>query len=538
MKRKLLKSTMLSLVALMGIAAQADEVVKPDMFITFPDSLVGKEVEIGIGGTTAFQMDWGDGIKKDYTDAAYYSSTLKADTLKVYGSGIMLLLANNCNITGIGINNEPSMSKILANNNHLKSIDVSGCPLLRGLYLSGNELTSVKLGDANRAGSVVLDFSHNKLSGAMDVSKWKNISQIDVTSNDLTELTLPTENDVLYKVICDFNRIASLDIHGCTKLDYVSANANELTSLDLTGDTNMTEMYVASNKLQNLDITSCTSLENLTAYGNELTTVDLSKNKSLEGVYLYNNQLTELDLSNNANVKWLNVENNKLQSLNTTNMAGLSLLLASNNQLQSIDLSNNSKLSQVKLGSNNLTEFPDINAPYLSWLKLDHNQISSVSLDIYPYLYWAELGDNKLTTLNVSDNTDLQWLAVENNSLTTLDITKNKSLQGLTLQGNQMDKDQLNSIITALPDVSSVEINYNNKAFAKKLNISNMPGTADADVATAKAKGWDVVADIANAIHSVKIDQTLDGKMFDLQGRSVNAGYKGIVIENGKKIIK
>lgn len=115
---------------------------------------------------------------KDYEGADYFSGTLQSTTLKVYGDGIMILLADNCDVTGIVINNEPSMSKILANNNHLSTIYVSMCPLLRGLYLSGNELTQVTLGDENKAGSVVVDLSRNRLSGALDVSKWTNISQM------------------------------------------------------------------------------------------------------------------------------------------------------------------------------------------------------------------------------------------------------------------------------------------------------------------------------------------------------------------------
>ncbi len=62
------------------------------MLITFADSLVGKTVEIGIGGTSSFKMDWGDGVMKDYDGADYFSGTLQSTTLKVYGDGIMICL--------------------------------------------------------------------------------------------------------------------------------------------------------------------------------------------------------------------------------------------------------------------------------------------------------------------------------------------------------------------------------------------------------------------------------------------------------------
>lgn len=159
MKKILFKMASLCVMALGCLPLHAEGSAVPDMFITFPDSLVGKSVEISIGGTSAFQMDWGDGVRKDYGGADYFSDTLRDNTLKAYGDGIMILLANNCNVTGIVINNEPSLSKILANNNHLTSIDVSMCSLLRGLYLSGNELTKVTLGDINNSSAVVIDLS-------------------------------------------------------------------------------------------------------------------------------------------------------------------------------------------------------------------------------------------------------------------------------------------------------------------------------------------------------------------------------------------
>ena len=538
MKKVMLKITSLCVMALSCLSLHAEGTAAPDMLITFADSLVGRTVEIGIGGTSSFKMDWGDGVMKDYEGADYFSGTLQSTTLKVYGDGIMILFADNCDVTGIVINNEPSMSKILANNNHLSTIEVSMCPLLRGLYLSGNELMQVTLGDENKAGAVVVDLSRNRLSGALDVSKWTNISQIDVSCNELTRLTLPTDNDVLYKVICDSNRISELDLHGCTKLDYVSANANELTAINLEGDNSVTEIFVGDNRLATLDVSACQSLKTLTANGNYLTAIDLAANLYLEGVYLYDNQLAGLDLGNNKKVRWLNVENNRLRALDTGSLRDLSLLLASNNELESVDLSANTRLQQVKLGSNRLTEFPPFGAEYLSWLKLDNNRLTSISLEGYPYLYWLELGNNSLSDIDVTKNTNLQWLAVEDNRLGGLDITRNAGLQGLSLHGNLLDKQQIDGVISALPDVSDVEVNYNNKAFARKLNISNMPGTSSADVASALAKGWEVTADVADGIRPAGVRPEVSADAYDLRGMKVGDYYKGVVVSNGKKVVR
>ena len=149
-----------------------------------------------------------------------------------------------------------------------------------------------------------------------------------------------------------------------------------------------------------------------------------------------------------------------------------------------------------------------------------------------------ELGNNSLSDIDVTKNTNLQWLAVEDNRLGSLDITRNAGLQGLSLHGNLLDKQQIDGVISALPDVSDVEINYNNKAFARKLNITNMPGTSSADVASALAKGWEVTADVADGIRPAGVRPEVSADAYDLRGMKVGDYYKRVVVSNGKKVVR
>lgn len=105
----------------------------------------------------------------------------------------------------------------------------------------------------------------------------------------------------------------------------------------------------------------------------------------------------------------------------------------------------------------------------------------------------------------MSKNSYVQWISAENNKLTALDLSNNKSVQGLTLQNNQMSADAINALIEQLQDVSNVEITDNNSSWARKLNISYMPGTKDANVESATAKGWIVTA-IANPTAVGEVD--------------------------------
>lgn len=529
--RKTLRNALLLAVLTFVAAMTAQAQTKPDMVLTFPDSLVGETVEIALGGSTgdAFQMDWGDGTKQEYTKANYYSNTLHANTIKVYGSKILILIANNCNLTGLEINNEPDIYNIKIQNNNLEKLDLSNCERLRGVYAANNKLTSVKLGANTTSSPSVLDFSNNQLTGTLDLSQWANLSKIDISGCKVEKLLLPNSS-VLYQVLCDDNLLTELDIAGRTGVDELSVNGNKLTTLDLTGMTKLTEVHASNNLLTSVKLDGCTSLEDLSLDGNKLENVDLSGLAKLEGVYLYNNQLTSLDLSANNGVRYLNIDNNKLTSLNTTNLTLLSLLHANNNLIEDVDLTYNTKLTSIQLANNKLSEFEPILATYLSQLRLDGNNIETIDLSGYKSLYWATLANNKISTLNLKNNSYLQWLAVENNNLSTLDISKNTGLQGITIQGNKMQADAINNIISNLGDVSGVEINNNNKQFAKQLNISYMPGTENANVAEAQAKGWNVTAEkISTGIERLNSDSNeKPTAIYNISGERLQKTGKGI----------
>ncbi|MCR5077483.1 MAG: hypothetical protein K6A82_05525 [Prevotella sp.] len=539
--RKTLLWAALSLTANMTAQAQS----AADMTLTFPDSLIGQNVEIAIGGSAGnkFQIDWGDGVLKEYSSANYYSNQLQGNTVKVYGSQILLLYANSCGLTALDIDNEPDIYMLRLQDNAITTLDLTNCGRLRGVYAANNKLTSVALGRNYSSNGVVVDFAGNQLSGTIDLSAWENLSQVDITGNKVEKLLLPVSN-TLYKVVCDNNRLTELDIAGRANVDELSINGNQIISLDLTGMTKLDELHASNNLISSVKLDGCTTLTHLSLDGNKLENIDLSMVPNLEGVYLYDNQLTSLDLSSNHGVRYLNIDNNQLRHIDTSTLPQLSTLQANNNQLESADLTNNPMLTSLQLANNHLTELKPFAANYLSQLRLDDNQISSIDLSGYPYLYWARLANNRLTALDVSHNSYLQWLAAENNGLSTLSLSTNIDLQGLTLQGNKMQADVINTIISQLADVSNVSINHNNEQFAKQLNISYMPGTEAANIAEAQAKGWIVTAEKTTAgISTAPAANTTSTAIYNANGMRLKAEGKGLNIirmEDGsvRKVIR
>ena len=202
----------------------------------------------------------------------------------------------------------------------------------------------------------------------------------------------------------------------------------------------------------------------------------------------------------------------------------LSMLIANNNRIAAVDLSNNKQLLQVQLGSNQLSAIDVTKQPNLSWLKVDNNAISTLDLKNNSYLYWLECGKNNIAELDLSNNKSLQRLEAEENQLTTLDLSKNLNLEGVLIQ--------------------NVEINVNNEAWGRKLNISEMPGTAGANIEQARAKGWIVTAEFTSGIDSASaVEEGFTKYYFTISGHAlgtVRPSVKGIYIVkemNGTKVV-
>lgn len=474
-----------------GAYESSDAADAPNIVVTL--SRPGMTVRIGTGGNTGdkFTIDWGDGNPVEYSSAAYYSHAVTGNQVKIYGDNLLVFQAVEQGIAALEFNNVPALYRIMVGNNSLKSLDLSQCPSVNGLYAEMNQLESLDV--ASCTAMRVLDVHENQISGTIDCSAMSELSKVDVANNRLTSLLLPHHANV-NSIDCATNQLEQLDLSGLTGLDYLSCHTNNLQALDLSSLGMVTELYAYDNQIASVDLTHCTHATTINLAGNQLSTIDVSKNTALTGLYLYENELTGLDLSGISTVRWLNVGYNHLPALDVAKQTNLSMLLADYNDIASIDLSHNASLSQIKLSHNKLQAIDVSKQPYLSWLKVDNNDIAQLDLSANGYLYWLECDSNRIASLDLGHNTYLQWLAAQGNLLTSLDLSHNTGLQGLTLQGNRMDADAINSIIGQLQDVSSVEITDNNRLWGRQLNISYMPGTIQAQVADAEAKGWIVTA--------------------------------------------
>lgn len=480
-----------------------DEEPTPNIVITFAE---GTQVaRIGVGGVDGYEfyIDWGDGDPKEYSKAAYYSGSITGNQVKVYGSEVNVLYLDNQNVVAVDLAKAPLLQRLQSQNTKLTVLDISKNTELTGVYVTGNKIAQIDL--SNNKKLRVIDISGNNLSGKLDCSALAALSKVDCSQNQLTELVLPHHSTV-FEVLCNENKLTTLDLSGLTGLNEVSCYGNQLTTLYLDGLTSLENVYAYDNKISSIVCKNSKSIKSLNLANNEISEIDMTQFPAVEGVYLYDNALTALDISNNPAIRWLNIENNRIYSINTSAQTNLTLFYADNNQLSAVDFSNNRSLMQLKLANNQLSTINLSMLSSLSNCQLNGNKLSTIDLSKNGYLYWLNIADNNISSLDLSNNTFVQWVAAENNKLTVLDLANNKGLQGLTLQGNNMNVDAINAVISQLQDVSSVTVDDTNREWARKLNISYMPGTEAANVDNAKAKGWYVTAEKDSSVGSIDTD--------------------------------
>lgn len=95
---------------------------------------------------------------------------------------------------------------------------------------------------------------------------------------------------------------------------------------------------------------------------------------------------------------------------------------------------------------------------------------------------------NELTTLDVSKNTALKKLNCGFNELTALDVSKNTALNVLTCCGNQISGQNMDDLISGLPQHDTSDPNFFGVYDNSKGDEGNV--CTKSQVAAAKAKGW------------------------------------------------
>ena len=313
---------------------------------------------------------------------------------------------------------------------------------------------------------VLISDSSNLGDGVMNnfvpTSKISIVTNLDVSSEGISDLTGIDDFSSLIELNCQGNSIETLNLTNNTNLEFLDCYNNAgLSSIILPSSSNALkrlQCYSSNNTgvLTGLPgLSSFTNLEFLWCFGNNINGIlDLTANVNLQNVDCGDNNITEinlpddignftrlncdnnsiatLDLSQNESLEVVNCNDNVLTSLTMPNAPDLWFLNCSYNQLGTLDLTTLPDLGDLYCNDNMLTGINLSNNGFLNVLEIYRNLLSGLNLSGNPFLRYLDCGINPFTQqLVVTSNVQLQELYCNNINLTNINLTANTDLQYL-----------------------------------------------------------------------------------------------------------
>lgn len=275
------------------------------------------------------------------------------------------------------------------------------------------------------------------------------VTNLEVGSSLITDLTGIHAFINLDSLDCSSNQLTSLDISNLTALTYLHCGGNNLTALDITNNTALSILFCYGNSFNSLDLTNNTALTYLLCPGSNLNSLDVSNNLALEILSCGSNNFTSIDVSNNLQLRVLSCNYNaSLTSLDVTNNIALESLMFNECNLSTIDVSNNPALRTLHLVDNNFTTIDVSNNPVLESFVYDSNNITAIDLSNNPGLTGLGCEGNGISQLDLSHNPNLGGLRCKNNNLSSLDVSFNPKLEFIYCENNQLSSlDLTNNLV-------------------------------------------------------------------------------------------
>lgn len=311
----------------------------------------------------------------------------------------------------------------------------------------------------------------------LDLSLANSLISIASKKNStLTSVVFPNEKQALSKIELIENAIeGSVDLSEYGNLSTIVLSNNNISDLQLGAKPTLKHLDIAANKLESLNLLGCTGLEYLSMKKNNLTEVSFSATTQLKEIYAQDNKLEEADFSYCNFLEIINLENNQLTKL---------LLPAESSDTKIVKLSYN-KLQHIDLGT--FTSAIEIEAA--------HNELTSVSRPSSKALTSLSLSNNKLIQLDLSEVKNLQHLYISRNKLSNLNLSSVPDLLTLSIYGNELQKSLMTQFVkelpmsnnTALSDRVLIVVFMNENG---EIEDSNRITTKDVDIA--KQRGWNV----------------------------------------------
>ena len=470
-------------------------------------------------------------------------------------------------LTQLSVARCSNLKKLDLFNNELTFLDVSDCSSLEELDCKWNSLTSINGLSSCKSSLQYFRNTGNKMT-SLDISGFSKLVTLICASNQMTSLTGLSGNSTLYTLECGNNLLTSFEVTGCSNLNEINCWQNKLTNIKLSGLPNLQKLDCHYNpSLTILELSNVPSLETVICASCDLRSLDW-----------YDLKLSTLNCSYNRNLTFLNNSrdyNNPgraLTSLNVTECSSLNTLkLRDNDELATLDLTGCNSLQYLDVTYNKLTTLDLTPCPNLINVSCQHNKLTSIDLSNNSNIQYVYCGhNNNLSSLNLKDYSQLVELGCDHCQLQQLDLRGCRSLSFVACNDNQITSLMLPQESSALYEVDC----YNNRLedITMDLVVLSLPNrtgktagklyalTDDAynehntctsqNVSNAKSKNWDVYAQtsgfwnlyegssIPTTIRTADADVDDNAPRYNMSGQRVGRDYKGIVIKNGRKVVR
>ena len=485
-------------------------------------------------------------------------------------------------LTTLNVGENIVLTSLNCSYNQLTSLNVFpmyGVSNLTTLNCSKNNLSSLYL--ANLTSLQNLNCSYNNLT-SLDVSYSRYLKTLDCLSNNLTSLSLSCP--FLSELYCSYNT-------DLTSLFFVSA-PTQLTDVNLlytklgfsmheqlveqlpsgsgtlypAAKISVADVTKAKNKgwtvsganaagieayrISNTNLFPDANFRNYLAgqsYGKDDGWIEASEIGNVSSMVV--NQLGIRDLKGIEYFKYLThleASNNQLQSLNLSSNTALQSLLCNNNSsLTGLNLSNNHEMLYLRCYFNSaMTSLNVAGCSKLYHIDALGCNLSSLNVSSCTDLKEIYCGANSLTSLNLSNNYKLEKVNCEMNRLTSFLLPNTSTLSEIRCSNNQLKGSYMWSTVGSLPFVGSGNF------YVVRDNSLENEGNAlsQEQLAEVMSKGWTAYhyADTwvpytlsePTGLETVEGAPQDGGNGYNLQGQRVGGGYKGIVVKNGRKVLR
>lgn len=401
----------------------------------------------------------------------------------------------NIKVSGAALDEEFFRSEISANvrmeisngYNHFATDYVNMVPWTTNtVYVADANFKAYLLGeyDTNGDNEISLDEAEliTEINIAASLLQVKSLAGIEYFTN-------------LEKLDCSFNRIETLDLSNNTKLSEVNVSNNRLTSLTIPASVKTLDASV--NRLTTIDVSEATALTELNVAGNSIASLNVSQNKALTELNVSDNKLVRIDVTKLLSLVEFACGGNQLSELNVTKNTLLASLDCKGNSLTMLDLTKNTALASLDCSENDLTAIY-LGTEKLTELDCSDNALTSLNLSQQTKLKTLDCSKNALTQLDVTKCTKLENMDCSFNSLTSLNVSCNPALATLDCSNNPelaklWVKDNAQADAVAINKEDATELYYNNgglnipDAKLKSYLVNNYDDDGDGEISIAES---------------------------------------------------